>query len=229
MYNLRHIENLLRPPSPSYNYQKKFVRYWLGKLIADKKCVVDVGSGSRQLAKGVINLDLQKLPKVNIVGDANFLPLRKESIDAIISSALLEHVPKPQKIIYEIHQCLKPGGQVYFEVPFLQPEHAVEIGDYQRYTLSGIRNLLKTFKCNETGVCIGPFSVFAWYFRKMPLIFIKSRKTQKLIEMIFAWLSFWVKYFDAFVKKTPNLQIINGGVFYWGYKINEKENSLHHK
>ena len=144
MPSLRFFEKLLRPPSPSYNYQKKFVRLWLNELISDKKRVIDVGSGSRQLVKEVINVDLQKLPKVNVVGDANFLPFKNESIDAILCSALLEHVPNPQKIITQSYRCLKPRGEIYFEVPFLQPEHAIEIGDYQRYTLSGIKNSLKT-------------------------------------------------------------------------------------
>ena len=212
------IEKIFKPPSPSYNYQAKFVKRWLNSLEKKGYVLLNIGSGQKRFVPHIINLDIRFLSEVDIVADSEFLPIKSEIIDGIICSALLEHVVNPEKVIQEIYRCLKPNSQVYFEVPFLQAGHMMALGDYRRFTLQGIESLLRRFKRQDSGVCIGPFSVIAWSFRKMPTIFIRSDFLNKGIELFFGWLTFWIKYFDVFCKRLPNLEVFNGGVFFLGIK-----------
>lgn len=45
------------------------------------------------------------------------IPLKDESVDFVISLAVLEHVNDVDKVIAEAYRVLKPGGSIYFEVP----------------------------------------------------------------------------------------------------------------
>jgi SAM-dependent methyltransferase len=79
--------------------------------------------------------------------------------------AVLEHVPNPSKVINEIYRVLKPGGIVFSVIPFMQPFHASPF-DYQRFTLTGIKELHGRFEIIESGVFSGPVSGFLWVFQE---------------------------------------------------------------
>jgi SAM-dependent methyltransferase len=63
------------------------------------------------------------------------------SIDAMLCSEVLEHVPHPAKAIGEFARILRPGGALLLTVPFLARLHE-EPHDYFRYTRHGLRTLL---------------------------------------------------------------------------------------
>ena len=50
------------------------------------------------------------------------LSLKEESIDLVISSDVLEHIPNPYKAHEEIYRVLKKKGRHIFTVPFYQTE-----------------------------------------------------------------------------------------------------------
>jgi len=209
---------LIKPPSPSYNYRSQKVRKWANELVAKHAKVANIGSGAKRLVPGVINIDLFADPQIDIVGNATIMPFRTASLDAILCCALLEHVQDPAPVIGECIRCLKPGGLIYVELPFLQPLHMVELGDYRRFSKSGLEKIFSDFNLIESGICIGPFSVLSWYFRKFPTIFSHCKYANYFLEFIFGWLTFWIKYFDIFVKSAKNLDIVNGGVYLLGQK-----------
>jgi SAM-dependent methyltransferase len=70
------------------------------------------------------------------------LPFKDGSFDAVISSAVLEHVKDPFRCAQEIIRVLKPGGDLICCVPFLQPMHGYP-HHYYNMTSSGIRNLFE--------------------------------------------------------------------------------------
>lgn len=212
------IIKYLRPPSPSYNYRARNVRRWARELLAADAKVLNVGSGAKRLVPGIINLDLYSDLQIDIIGDASRLPIKTASIDAVICSAVLEHVHDPYKLINEATRCLKKGGMIYIEVPFLQPLHMIEVGDYRRFSRVGLEALFPEYNILESGICIGPFSVLAWYSRKFMTIFSHSRYLNYFFEFISGWLTFWIKYLDIFIVKAKNLDIINGGVYLLGQK-----------
>ncbi len=82
---------------------------------------VNIGSGDKKMP-GVINLDLRVLPKTDLGGTVASLPFANNSIEAIICSDVLEHVPRHQlmAVLFEIHRVLKPNGYVKIKMPNLR-------------------------------------------------------------------------------------------------------------
>ena len=54
--------------------------------------------------------------------DATQLPFANESIDKIICSEVLEHIPDYVAVLHEIHRVLKPGGTLAVTIPRAWPE-----------------------------------------------------------------------------------------------------------
>jgi SAM-dependent methyltransferase len=55
-------------------------------------------------------------------GDAAALPLADASVDAVIASEILEHIPNYLLVLAEIKRVLKPGGRLCISVPRQWPE-----------------------------------------------------------------------------------------------------------
>ncbi len=55
--------------------------------------------------------------------DAHALPLRDESVDLVMSIAVLEHLADPVRAASEVARVLKPGGAFIGTVAFLEPFH----------------------------------------------------------------------------------------------------------
>lgn len=74
---------------------------------------------------------------VNLLGDGARLPIRDRSVDTVLSTEVLEHVPDPALLVYEMARVLKPGGKLLLTVPFIQPLHELP-SDYYRFTPSSL-------------------------------------------------------------------------------------------
>jgi len=142
----------------------KWDKFFNNKIseIAKEKEVLDIGGGFR-FQKDLLKyqqlftnsnyrtLDIEEKYYPDIVGDITDMPLKDESIDAIICKAVLEHVAEPQMAVKEIYRVLKKRGKCFVYVPFLYPYHAHQgvYKDYYRYTEDGIRYLFRDFKSIE--------------------------------------------------------------------------------
>ncbi len=74
--------------------------------------------------KQVIGVDVQVHPMAQSTVDAGwvaaageYLPFKSESMDAITSFEVLEHVNDPHEAVREFYRVLKPGGQAVISVP----------------------------------------------------------------------------------------------------------------
>lgn len=109
----------------------------LSAIPPDAEWVLDVGCGGAWLAKElapagrkVISMDisdinpiraLKKIPAPNhfaLVADVFELPLKEDSIDCIIASEIIEHVPDPQRFLLALFAVLKPGGKLIVTTPY---------------------------------------------------------------------------------------------------------------
>ena len=61
------------------------------------------------------------------------VPLENASVDSALLTSVLEHIAEPRILLHEIHRCLRPGGHLVLEVPFLYWLHETPY-DYFRYT-----------------------------------------------------------------------------------------------
>jgi predicted SAM-dependent methyltransferase len=74
--------------------------------------ILNIGCGRMPKKEGVINLDIKKLPEVDIVADARELPFGNEEIDKIISNDVIEHFENKEivPLLNEWKRVLKIGG-----------------------------------------------------------------------------------------------------------------------
>lgn len=79
----------------------------------------------------------------DVYGDAQALPFGNARADGVLLLDVLEHLPKPEACLAEIHRVLKPGGRLVVQVPFLYPIHDAPL-DFTRWTRHGLRTLAHT-------------------------------------------------------------------------------------
>lgn len=96
----------------------------------------------RNLLPGLIGLDIHPGCNVDLVGDAHVLShfIRAGSLDAILSSSVLEHIQAPWLVAAEMNRVLKVGGLAYHHVPGAWPGHA-QPNDFWRFSAEGLRVL----------------------------------------------------------------------------------------
>jgi SAM-dependent methyltransferase len=111
---------------------------------------LDLGCGAMPYRPKVIpivatydSLDIEaRAPGVTILADVQAMPEVPDSCyDTVLCSEVLEHIPRPEAALAEIHRVLRPGGRLLLSVPFLSRLHE-EPHDYFRYTEHGLKDLL---------------------------------------------------------------------------------------
>jgi SAM-dependent methyltransferase len=113
--------------------------------------VLDVGSGDapyRELFAHVRyeTTDWGESPHdgardVDYIADAHDLPLPDGSVDVVLLTQVLEHVPDPARVLVELARVLTPGGTLYLTAPLVWELHELP-HDYFRYTAPGLTYLL---------------------------------------------------------------------------------------
>ena len=115
--------------------------------------ILDIGCANKS-AKLMLDHDVQYVgldyataltlykTRPDIFGSAEKLPIADNSVNVVLLLDVLEHVKDPFKAISEISRVLVEGGRLVINVPFIYPLHDFPY-DYQRFTLSGLRNLLE--------------------------------------------------------------------------------------
>jgi SAM-dependent methyltransferase len=69
-------------------------------------------------------------------------PIADSSVDFVLCTETLEHVPDSRQFLEEAFRCLAPGGTILITVPFAARWHFIP-HDYWRYTPSGLSYLLR--------------------------------------------------------------------------------------
>ncbi len=90
-------------------------------------------------------LDVAPALSVDVVGDARTMPFCDASMDVVLITQVLEHIPEPIAVISEIRRVLKPGGTLLLSVPSIFPQHGSP-GDYWRYMPQGLQWVLRDFQ-----------------------------------------------------------------------------------
>jgi SAM-dependent methyltransferase len=116
--------------------------------------LLDIGCGSmpyKPLVTGppgrvtrYVGLDLahSSYSRPDVEWDGRHMPLGDASVDCALATEVFEHCPDPEIVMREAHRVLKPGGVMFFSVPFLWPLHCVP-NDAYRYTPFALDRHLK--------------------------------------------------------------------------------------
>jgi SAM-dependent methyltransferase len=204
---------------PVLTYRSPKRRDLVGKFLATfapDAVIANVGGGPRRYGANVINIDVEALPGVDLIGVAENVPLADASCDGAVLQAVLEHVRDADLTLRELHRVLKPGGSLLVEVPFMQGYHPSP-GDYRRYTEQGLRAKLvdHRFDVDECGVAVGPASAMAWITAEFFAFLVsgRSENVYRLARPIFRWLVQPIKYADRWLDTHPMAYTIPSGVW----------------
>ena len=181
--------------------------------------ILNIGSGSEIIRDDVINLDSMPHPGVSLVADAHALPLKTDSIDAVIAESVLEHVKGPERVVGEIYRVLKPGGMVYFVLPLIIGFHSSP-DDYYRWTTSGTRELLKRFEEKELGIAAGPTNAMTYVLREWLALVLSfnSRTVHQILVLFFMVLFAPLNLLDYILRRYALADNIAHLYYYIGVK-----------
>lgn len=173
--------------------------------------VADLGSGTKNHGDKVVCIDGYGYESVHIVADLGKLPFADESVDGLMSEAVLEHVIDPQAHVAEMFRVLKPGGRILCVFPFLVAFHAAPY-DYTRLTRSGLIRLFSQFEVDRVFVSAGPTSSLLWTFQEW-LAMVGSLGNEKLYRALVpvTWLLSPLKYIDILLIRHPAAHVIAAG------------------
>jgi len=131
--------------------------------------ILDVGCGTglilRKLPNAPVGLDVNPwaigkarlhAPRAQtLIADAERLPIRNNILSGIICTETLEHLPKPEEALKEIHRILKKGGILIGSVPnkiflwkFRVLSSTCPRGEpfHNMYRIEEVKELLKMFE-----------------------------------------------------------------------------------
>jgi SAM-dependent methyltransferase len=132
---------------------------------------VDLGGGAskylnrfgRSGAIKTIVVDFRREAAPDVVADLERgLPFASGSLDTVLVHNVLEHVFGSAALIDETLRALKPGGRVYFSMPFIMPLHQFggdgAFGDYHRFSGPALARMFSRFsQLSLVPLEVGPF------------------------------------------------------------------------
>lgn len=206
------LQNII--PNPSVNLVSKRVLLRVRACLKKQSNVIIlvVGSGVQRAwlnqcldiseISQIVYTDIDTKADVDIFCDGHDLPFVNDVFDAVITTAVLEHVLYPERVAAEIIRVLKVGGLLYSELPFMQQVHEGAY-DFTRYTMSGHRRLFNRISEIESGMVAGPGTVLVWSIEHFVIAFIGGFRRRKVTKAVIRLLFGWLKYFDLLLVNKP--------------------------
>lgn len=113
--------------------------------------LIDIGCGVKpyqdklaQIVTNHIGVDhkdsLHDLSNADLIGSAYKIPVKGETFDSALCTAVLEHLEEPELALRECYRVLKKGGIAVYSIPFIWHIHE-EPRDFYRYSKYGIEYL----------------------------------------------------------------------------------------
>jgi ubiquinone/menaquinone biosynthesis C-methylase UbiE len=143
-------------------------------------------------------------------GDA--WPVADQSIDFVLCTETMEHVPDPRKLLGEAARCLKPGGRILLTTPFSARWHYIP-HDYWRYTPSCLGMLFSEsgFAGAEVYARGNPITVFAYKAMALALPVIMPQRKGPLATWLLRLLSILLIPYLIFFAVIGNISLMGRG------------------
>jgi len=185
--------------------------------------VLNLGSKTARWGEHVVNLDLV-LPlgqpesgSVDLLADIQRLPFANNSVDGVICTYVLEHVPDAQVCIDEITRIVKPGGHVYVTVPFLFPTHPDPL-DRWRWTLDGLRYSMGAFEELSAGPSGGAFSAYVSIMPTLMGSLFSNFYLFNATRFALGWLLWPMKFLDLIASRSEKNYMTAANFYFFGRK-----------
>lgn len=175
--------------------------------------VLSIGGGPDRWGDHITNLNIDRFPNVDVVGDAYALPYADGSVDSVLCWAVIEHLEFPERAIAEMHRALRPGGLALLNTPFLQAFHAYP-NHFQNLTLIGQNRMLERagFEIRSSGASGATFALIdlcSVYLRS----FLPGRLLPGLAARLLRLLAVATAPLDRRLAEHPNAHLIASNVF----------------
>lgn len=178
--------------------------------------ILNIGSGDNRNWANVSNLDIIDGKNVDIVGSAENIPLEDNSVDLIVSQEAFEHIQNPEFALKECYRVLRPGGSIYFQVPFIIGYHPGPT-DFIRFTKEGVIEFLTRvgFEVMNTEITVGG----ATGFYRIAVEFFAILFSGPIcvlyapLKAFFAVLLYPIKFLDAWFRLSSQRDRIPGGYY----------------
>lgn len=119
------------------------------------------------------------------------MPFADNSFDTLMATEVLEHCPDPVRIVNEMKRVMKPGGLLFFTVPFLWYLHEVPHDEY-RYTPFALQRIFTDCEMEEVKITAhGGWDMAMAQMLGLWIAFTKRGKNQKR----------WSRFLNPFIKK----------------------------
>lgn len=131
--------------------------------------------------------------------DGITMPFADSSFDTVMATEVLEHCPDPRLTINEMKRVLKPGGLIFFTVPFLWYLHETPHDEY-RYTPFALQRIFN--ECGLTEIEMNAHGGWDMAMAQMIglwIAFTKRGKSQKR----------WAKLLNPFIKRLMKKDMAN--------------------
>jgi SAM-dependent methyltransferase len=206
-----------------YRFNKYERDVWVAKqaaLVPNGSLVLDIGAGScpyRALFSHCVykTQDFGELNDEQLRGrqgygeidyrcDATSIPLDNDSIDAVLCTEVIEHVPEPIRVIHEIGRILRPGGRLIITAPLGSGLHQVPHHYYGGYTPFWYRRFLAD--AGFTDIDIEENGRFFKFFAQEFLRFVQRSSPAQLPAGLLTkivWTPFWFLWAASAVLFTP--------------------------
>ncbi len=140
----RHVEVDFEGIEIPHHLTAEMLSYF-PKAQSDGALALDLGCGTtphrdaiERTGHDYVGIDYSR-PGAPIWADAHALPFANDSIDFVLSVAVLEHIQYPFVMMSEVFRVLKPGSLLIGSVAFMEPFHG---GSFYHHTSRGTANTL---------------------------------------------------------------------------------------
>lgn len=184
------------PFDPGHSYTRRYNDYLHSEASEDiSGRVLDLGASNsnRQKYESIsgsvdeyYSLDIKASPSLDVIGDGRQLPLQSNTIDTVILSAVLEHVPIQDvaPLVNEVERVLTPEGSAIAYVPYIYPTHLAP-NDYYRPTYYGLDLLFREAGFDTTVWLGGGFSETLLHVMYTQYTALLSRLNLSLLRRLF--------------------------------------------